>query len=354
MKILLKDNLRTKRKERNMTQEELAEVLNVSVGVISKWEKGLSCPDLETLIEIANFFEISVDVLLGYDIQCKSKEKLCEEIKKHILSKERSTPFDSVEKGIKNYPNDFEVIYLSAELYGVKGTEAKCKKQLKRAIELFERAITLLPEKKAGSLGENDIYRRMAMLLKEAGEEKKAVSILCEQNPCGVNEPLIGEILGTAGEPAEAYKHLSIAVMNNISDQFCIATGYMNAYEKDRRFSDIIKITSWIESSLSLFNADKNRSSYLDKILSGYIVAKAFAEFKLGMLDKAKISLERAKALANKFDACPCYGLENIAFITASPATAYDSYGETAIIGLENMISEQRSEEFSKLWEAVK
>lgn len=53
------------RKKRGLTQEELAEKLNVSSAAISKWERGISTPELSMVCKLADCFEISVDELLG-------------------------------------------------------------------------------------------------------------------------------------------------------------------------------------------------------------------------------------------------------------------------------------------------
>ena len=66
MKIKLSENIRAFRKEHAMTQEQLAEVLNVTVGAVYKWESGQSVPELGTIVELADLFDTSVDVLLGY------------------------------------------------------------------------------------------------------------------------------------------------------------------------------------------------------------------------------------------------------------------------------------------------
>ena len=68
MKLTLSENIRSFRKERKMTQEQLATVLGVTVGAVYKWESGLSVPELDLIVEMADFFDTSVDVLLGYRI----------------------------------------------------------------------------------------------------------------------------------------------------------------------------------------------------------------------------------------------------------------------------------------------
>lgn len=58
--------IRTLRKNKNMTQEELAEVLSVSAQAVSKWENGISAPDIELLPILARYFGISMDELFNY------------------------------------------------------------------------------------------------------------------------------------------------------------------------------------------------------------------------------------------------------------------------------------------------
>lgn len=58
------ENIKNLRKERNVSQEKLANYLNVSFQAVSKWENGNTCPDLSLLPDIARFFGITVDELL--------------------------------------------------------------------------------------------------------------------------------------------------------------------------------------------------------------------------------------------------------------------------------------------------
>lgn len=65
---MFNENLKTLRKAKGFSQEELAVRLNVVRQTISKWEKGLSVPDADMLIRIAEILEISVSELLGAKI----------------------------------------------------------------------------------------------------------------------------------------------------------------------------------------------------------------------------------------------------------------------------------------------
>ena len=62
---MLKENIKTLRKSKGLSQEELAIKLNVVRQTISKWEQGLSVPDAEMLIKLAEVLDTTVSTLLG-------------------------------------------------------------------------------------------------------------------------------------------------------------------------------------------------------------------------------------------------------------------------------------------------
>ena len=66
------ENLKYLRKEAKLTQEQLAEKLNVSRQAVTKWESGQSLPDIQNLKEMADMFEVTMDALVG-DIGTKKE-----------------------------------------------------------------------------------------------------------------------------------------------------------------------------------------------------------------------------------------------------------------------------------------
>ncbi|MEA4847492.1 MAG: helix-turn-helix transcriptional regulator [Clostridiaceae bacterium] len=66
---MFNENLRNLRKQKGLSQEELAERLHIVRQTVSKWEKGLSIPDADFLIQIAEIFETSVSTLLGDTVE---------------------------------------------------------------------------------------------------------------------------------------------------------------------------------------------------------------------------------------------------------------------------------------------
>ena len=62
-------NIAALRKEKGITQEELANALGVSAQAVSKWENNSSCPDVSLLTVIADYFGVTVDALLRSDAE---------------------------------------------------------------------------------------------------------------------------------------------------------------------------------------------------------------------------------------------------------------------------------------------
>lgn len=63
--LLLCKNIASARKSSGMTQNQLAQKLGVSAQAVSKWERGISCPDITIIDEIADALDLSLQELLG-------------------------------------------------------------------------------------------------------------------------------------------------------------------------------------------------------------------------------------------------------------------------------------------------
>ena len=68
------------RKQKGVTQEEVAIALGVTNQAVSKWESGHCCPDIQLLADIANYFEVSIDELMGVEIPQKPNSQSIQNI----------------------------------------------------------------------------------------------------------------------------------------------------------------------------------------------------------------------------------------------------------------------------------
>ncbi|MED4964281.1 helix-turn-helix transcriptional regulator [Heyndrickxia coagulans] len=127
-----------KRKEKGITQEQLADYMGVSKASVSKWETGQSYPDIVILPKLAAYFNITVDELLGYEPQLSKAE-----IKKiyHRLSEKFSRePFEEameeVNQLVKEYCACFPFLLSIAQLVMNYANLAKTEEQKKEVYTL--------------------------------------------------------------------------------------------------------------------------------------------------------------------------------------------------------------------------
>lgn len=101
--------IKTKRRAKDLTQEQLAEYLNISVSAVSQWESGKTTPDISLLIPLAEFFDITLDELLGRTPG--EKEKVINEYnEKHIEISNKGDMDAGIalwRDALGRYPGDF-------------------------------------------------------------------------------------------------------------------------------------------------------------------------------------------------------------------------------------------------------
>ena len=108
-------NIRKLRKEHNLTQEELAELLNVTSQAVSKWENGTGMPDISQIVPLASVFGVSTDLLFG--VSDKNEQNDVEKIIEELHTKNKNLEIDDYEEYkqkievLKHYPNNFTLIY---------------------------------------------------------------------------------------------------------------------------------------------------------------------------------------------------------------------------------------------------
>ncbi|MEG1009968.1 MAG: helix-turn-helix transcriptional regulator [Clostridia bacterium] len=90
----LGENLKKLRKEKKLSQEQLAGILNVSRQAVSKWESNKTYPDIENLILLRDIFNVTLDDLIVNANKTKSEDMI--ELKK--LSTDNNTDYDKYEE----------------------------------------------------------------------------------------------------------------------------------------------------------------------------------------------------------------------------------------------------------------
>ena len=173
METRIAENIRAYRKQRGLTQEQLAEVLGVSVGAVYKWESRSSLPELRLIMEMADFFDVSVDALLGYRMKDNQLNATVERLWKASGSRDYGAVSEA-EKAVRKYPHSFDAVYAAAFLYYAFAAETKKEPWLRRAIELMDSARLLVAQCPDPRVNESVLYGRMAEMYELLGETDKA------------------------------------------------------------------------------------------------------------------------------------------------------------------------------------
>lgn len=102
------------RREQNITQEQLAEYLNVTAQAISRWETGVALPDITQVPALANIFNITADELLGVDIAARDSriDEILEKITQTELTGRVNEALAIMRAAVKEYPNSHRLQYM--------------------------------------------------------------------------------------------------------------------------------------------------------------------------------------------------------------------------------------------------
>lgn len=168
-----------KRKELNVTQEEIARYVGVSRAAVSKWEKGLSYPDILLLPKLAAYFNLSIDDLLGYESQMTEQRIL--ETYANLAEAFSKKPYEEVDAQIDallaEYYSCFPLILKMAQLYV---NYVNLAPQKERAIEKIQKLCVRVKEKSGNYKLANEaiILEALSYIVQE--EPQKVLQLLGE------------------------------------------------------------------------------------------------------------------------------------------------------------------------------
>lgn len=353
MENTLQGNIRALRKQRGLTQEQLAEAMGVTTGAVSKWEKGQSAPELGLLMGLADFFDLSVDALLGFSLRSNDRKHTAERLGRLKREKRLQEGAAEAEKALQKYPNDFRIVYESAELYQVMGIETKEAAHLKRAIALLERACLLIGQNTDETISELKLRIDMAKTYLVMGDNETGLRLLKQYNPCGISDDVIGLALSTDSKRAEeAETFLAEALIAGVNGLIRTAFGFANVFVRREQYAEAAALLAWMAGALP--PGERGKVSYLDKVEATLRLNCAHMLLKTGEEKESLSQLTRARAAALRFDAAPDYSVSSVRWCErARPGTAFDDIGETAMEGIHNLLREIGDPALSQLWEDI-
>ena len=354
MELTLADNIRSFRKARNLTQEQLSEVLNVTAGAVYKWEAGLSVPELNLIVEMADFFDVSVDVLLGYRMR-DNRPEAAEARLGQLAKNGDPAALTEAEKALKKYPNSFRIVLSCAEIYRIFGGGGAGKDKLRRAVELLEQARLLVRQNTDPKISEYTILGEIGNTLIMLGETEKGLELLKKNNMNGIFNSDIGCVLAAfADRPGEAEEYLLEAILTGVGDLCSAAFGYAFVLLSRGDSTSLREMIGWVRSLINgLFR--EAPAGVMHKVEMGTEILSAAAMLAEGQREAAREALRKAAEMAEAFDASPDYSLKALRF-AALPENvmAWDSLGLTARESAETTLRLLKNKELEEMWKEVR
>ena len=353
METNIAENIRTYRKQRGLTQEQLAEVLGVSVGAVYKWESRSSLPELRLIMEMADFFDVSVDTLLGYHMKDNQLNASVERLWKASSSRDYDA-LSEAEKAVRKYPHSFDVVYAAAYLYYTFGAGTRKEPWLRRAIELLDSARLLVSQCTDSRMNESWLCGMIAEMHEMLGETGKALELLKAHNPGAIFNDRIGiMLLSHGGDPEEANDYLEDGLLRTVSRLIQTVIGYAMLFDVKNHNASGMEMMHWIIPVLEgLKKSDE--PDFLDKMIVVFDVFMAVFQYRSGDRKGAEDSLRKAKSLAVAFDAAPDYAANRVKYVREPETTnAHDLLGKTAMDAVEYVLHD-KDPELRKLWREVR
>ena len=353
MILSLSENIRSFRKQRKITQEKLAEALGVTVGAVYKWESGQSQPELKLVIEMADFFDTSVDVLLGYRIKDNRLDAALERLNSYCQTLDPAA-LTEAEKTLGKYPHSFRAVYSCAKIYLAFGTLHHDRGQLERALELLEQSRVLLPQNDDPRINEATICGDLSIGLLQLGMHEKSLELLKRNNAGGIFSSQIGSYLAIyMDRPEEAAPFLSEALLDVVATLLTTILSYVFIFRSRSDWDSALAITSWGIDFLTGLKTE-TKPDVLEKAQAEMLALLAYVQAKAGMRRQSHDSLCKAGVLALRFDSMPDYSLKAMRFIDQmDQALVFDILGASASGSITNLIDLLGDQTLAEKWKEI-
>lgn len=331
MEIKLAENISRLRKFRGLTQEQLAQLLNVSVGAVSKWENVNNRPDIELLPILADVLQVSVDALIGYEKAYKNLELQLQQMDEFLHLERYQQVEEMALDCLRRYPNDFRLNKILADAYYSQcfsGNMEHTDDKKERGIYFYERCIELYDPKQTVDVTEETLYIQIATLcMWDKSQMNRAMEIIEKYNDTGKYNNLLASCLYFSGKKEEAKK---IVLHHSVANQIFCFNDFTTLADFFERESEYEYAANFLEAEVDSYRVYmKETGSYADRAYAGqaYIIAKMYK--KMGNHRKGKEWMKKAKFYAEKYMENPSMEISSMKFCEGVRGRMIDNFSST-------------------------
>ena len=232
------------RKRKGLSQEELADILSTSRQAISKWERGESDPDIGRLKDLAVYFNVSIDYLLGYDLEATSVNNFINRLKESSDSGVYDISLDEIKMVVSRNSNNFNLIsaaidYLSDYYYMSHDEEL-----VDLLIQYAKKAILLFQPDNIYGVSLNSLHHLVASIYALKGEYELAKEYV-KNNQVIKSEELLAQCEFELGNYKEVEKITSDIFLNSISWLIDANATQVRLFLRTNRIKEALDLCDW-------------------------------------------------------------------------------------------------------------
>ncbi|WP_419748351.1 helix-turn-helix domain-containing protein [Clostridium perfringens] len=261
--------IRYYRKRENLTQEQVANYLNISAPAVNKWENGISYPDITLLPSLAHVLKIDVNTLLGFNKSLTEIEikKITREIGEIISKEGFKRGFERSCAFIKEYPNCDELAIGIVTVLRIYLLEFNIEEKYEYEIKIIEwlKFLVLSSKEKIASMAKLDL----SAIYIEKKEYEKAQEILDKIPENYVDKKVQQALLfENRGEYDKAYGIYESKLWKSSHEILAALSFIINLLYKENKFNEAEEYVEFSKKVIELFDFGEYYKYQLDLSLA--------------------------------------------------------------------------------------
>ncbi|MBQ2999439.1 MAG: helix-turn-helix transcriptional regulator [Clostridia bacterium] len=207
------------RREREMTQEQLAEKLSISPQAVSRWETEMAMPDISLIAPLCNLFDVTSDELLGIDLTKKQEaiNAICEEANKYSDRGYLEEARKILEDGLTQYPENLDIVYNLMYVAWGQCNISNNKKYIDDAITWGEKIL----EKSRNDSQRQGAIQILCYCYREAGRLEEAVKMAESMPYISISQECLLSNIYSGSRGYEAKQSEAYNLLQFLSSRLC-------------------------------------------------------------------------------------------------------------------------------------
>ena len=288
-------NIKKLRRERDITQEQLAEFLHLTPSAISQWETDRVLPDIQYLPKLAHLFKVSSDEILGINVEANDEEidRIYQEVRELWCTARRSEAEKLCREGIERYPN----AYILMEELAFNLSYSSDRKDIEESIALFERIRSNVTDEST----RNFALGNLVPMYMKIGEVEKAKQ-MAESVPSQIYTKAGCRLMTLRG--ADWAWEMSMQINVSFDDFVWKLRNLLNSFGDDHPMFTINEQLAMWQKIIDFVNTfyENGDFGFREQLIINAHLRRAKLYIKLNEEDNALTELEKMCAHINHFD----------------------------------------------------